>query len=472
MNPFNLSLKPLAGPKLSVPQLEKRIKMLDRITSHLGGQGSLETRDQVDELRKKVRAGYQAGKSFREYTAVPRRESQLLSLYLMDLGHVQSRGLLPPFDEGTAISILGDRGESLKKHIRRQATQLYFLHYGDERIGALSFLADRLKSSWRMEATDRLFDDASKAYQRHADLLFGVDSPSKIAKQKHAGETVDELASRFGIPVDSEFHERITEEVILERIRTATPNEIEEELDTLVVESKERRMGSGYPLGAEVLRILINRSIADFNEKVPAGWKEKIVIYACDPRLPDPGEQARWWGWAGQRERNVALRALTELTLRQFIELLRQSLGGTAAGEPFEKRAKMLLRIFELGKVIDARLAVHESTYRSLPPKLINTLRPLKTGGGPQHTSFICLHCVNDIYLIEGTHRFALRGFLGADSFPVSSLWSANPGYYLDDGRFRVPEKRCEIFQRHHRGDWVGDFNSQLRQRHIEWRGL
>lgn len=471
MNPLNLNLKSLAGAKLSVAQLEKRIKVLDRITSHLGGQGSLESRDQIDELREKVRAGYQAGKIFREYTAVPRRESRLLSLYLMDLGDVHSRGLLPPFDEGTAISILGDRGENLKKHIRRQATQLYFLHHGDERIEALRFVADRLRFSWRREAIERLFDNASKAYQKHADLLFSVDAPRMIAKQKHEGEAADELASRFGIPIESEFHERLIEEVILERVRTTKPNEIGAELDTLVVESKERRMGAGYPLGAEVLRILIKRSIADFNEKVPAEWKEKIAIYACDPRLPDPAEQARWWGWAGQREKNVALRALTELTLRQFIELLRQSLGGTAAGEPFEKRAKMLLRIFELGKVIDARLAVHEDTYRSLPPKLINSLRPLQTGGGPQHTSFICLHCVNDIYLIEGTHSFALRGFLGADSFPVSDLWSASPGDHFDDGCFRVSESECDIFQRHI-GDWLWYFNSQLRQHHIEWHGL
>jgi hypothetical protein len=260
--------------------------------------------------------------------------------------------------------------------------------------------------------------------------------------------------------------------MILVRIRDTSPDEIDEELDALVIASKESPMRSRYPLGAEVIRILIDRSISEFGERVPSGWKEKIVTYSCDPRLPDPGEQSRWWGWAGQRQKNVALSALTELTLRQFIELLRKSLGGTAAGEPFEKRAEMLLKIFDLGKVIDARLVVHERTYGMLSPKLIETLRPLKTGGGPQHTSFVCLQCADDVYLIEGTHSFALRGFLGAEAFPIPTIWTANPGRYFDDSCFRISEYKCHIFQRHHTGDWLWDFDYQLRQRHIEWRGL
>ncbi|QTN34159.1 hypothetical protein HZ994_18150 [Akkermansiaceae bacterium] len=459
-------------PKLSIPQLEKRIRILDRITSHLSEQGSLETPDQVAELRRRVKAGYNAGNKFDDYTAIPRRESQLLSLYLMDLGDDETRQLLPPFDEEIATSILGNWTQNLKKHLRRQATQLYFAHYGEDRIGALGFLADRLGASWRIEPEDRLFDDASRAYQRHADLLFVADAPSKIAKQRGVGESIKDLAARFGVPIESEFRERLFEEMIVARIRDTSPDEINEELDTLVLESKERRMRSGYPLGAEVIRILIDRSISEFSEKVPSGWKEKIVTYSCDPRLPDPAEQSRWWGWAGQRQKNVALRALTELTLRQFIELLRKSLGGTAAGEPFEKRAKMLLKIFDLGKVIDARLIVDVLTYDRLTPKMIETLRPLRTSGGRELTSFVCLRCTDDVYLIEGTHSFALRGFLGGESFPIPTLWSANPGRYFDDSCFRISEYKCHIFQRHHTGDWLWDFDYQLRQRHIEWHGL
>lgn len=468
---MNLNLKPPKEPKLSLPQLENRIKILDRITSHLRDQCSLESTDQVAELRKRVRTGYKAAGNFDDYTSVPRRESQLLSLYLMDLGNDEARQNLPPFDEKIATSILGDWSQNLKRHVRRQATQLYFAHYGEHRIAALRFLADRLGASWRIEQQERLFDDASRAYQMYADTLFVADAPSRIAKQRNKGESVKVLAARFGIPIQSEFHERLFEEMIIERIKETSADEINEELDAMVIESKGRRMRSGYPLGAEVMRILVDRSISEFSEKMPSSWKDKIVTYSCDPRLPDPATQSRWWGWAGQKQKNVALRALTELTLRQFIELLRKSLGGTAAGEPFEKRAKMLLKIFDLGKVIDARLIVHDRTYSMLSPKLVDTLRPLKTGSGPEHTSFVCLRCADDIYLIEGTHSFALRGFLGAESFPIPTIWTANPGRYYDDSCFRVSEQRCDIFQRH-QGDWVWYFNNQLRRHDKLWHGL
>jgi hypothetical protein len=472
MSAFELKLKPLKELKLSIPQLQNQIRNLDRITSHLCSKGPPDPPDQVADLRKRVRAGYNAGCEFEDYTAIPRRESRLLSLYLMDLGNDETRKLLPPFDEQIAESILGNWSQDLKKHLRTQATQLYFTHYGEGRIGALKFLADRLAVSWKIATEDRLFDDASRAYRQHANLIFVDDAPSKIAKQRRVGESVKDLATRFGVPIESEFCERLFEEMILARIREASPDEISEELDALVLESKQRRMQSNYPLGAEVIRILIDRSISEFSEKMPYGWKDKIVTYACDPRLPHPAEQSRWWGWAGQKQKNVALRALTELTLRQFIELLRKSLGGTSAGKPFEKRAAMLLKIFDLGKVIDARLIVDILTYDRLTPKMIETLRPLRTYGGRELTSFVCLRCTDDVYLIEGTHSFALRCFLGTEAFPIPTIWTADPGMYFEDSCFRISEYKCHIFQVHHNGDWLWDFNKKLRQRHIEWHGL
>jgi hypothetical protein len=204
---------------------------------------------------------------------------------------------------------------------------------------------------------------------------------------------------------------------------------------------------------------------------VPNAWKQQIVTYACDPRIPSQTEQVRWWGWATTKQRNIALRALTELTLRKFIALLRVSLEGTAAEGQFEKRADMLIHIFELGKVIDARLLVHENVFHTLPSQTRQVLKPFKTSGGQQHTSFICLKCSNDLYLIEGTHSFALRGFVGENRFPIPTLWQSAPGAHFHDSRCRVPEHTCDIFQRH-TGDWVWNFNYKLRQRRIEWRGL
>lgn len=469
---LDLHLEPLQALRLSSPMLEQKIRKLEKITSHLNGVGALDTPDQIAAVREKVRQGCESREAFADYTAFPRREARLLSLYHMDLSTKGDRVLLPPFDQGVVTSILGDWSRELKKHIRRQATLLYFTHFGEARIPAVNLLAKRLQDSWKSESEDRVLDNASKTYRTHADILFSADAPSKVAGEWYPGESVDQLADRFGVPPGGEFRERLLEEVILERVRSASADKTGKDLDGLVADARERRLSVGYPLGAEAVRILIDRSIAEFQGKVPAGWREQLVIYACDPRIPNPAEQSRWWGWASRLQRETALRALTELTLRQFIDLLRDSLGGTYAGEPFEKRADMLLKIFKLGKVIDARLAVHEDTFRTLSPKTRQVLRPLQTSGGPQHTSFICLKCENDVYLIEGTHSFALRGFLGEENFPIPRIWSNASGTYFHDSKFRVHEHTCDFYQRHHTGDWLWDFNHQLRQSNIPWHGL
>lgn len=469
MNTLNLHLKLLKAKPLSIPWLKKRIKALERLTSHLNAVGSIDTPDQIADLREKVRTGFSRGEDFEGYTTVPRRKSRLLTLYLMDLGAKEDRILLPPFDKSVFTTILGDWSQDLKKQLRRQATLLYFTHFDEKRIPAINLLADRLKASWVIESEDRVLDSASKAHQSHAHLLFDADAPGKVAGEWRPGESVDQLADRFGIPPGGEFRERLLEEVILERVRSLSENGTGDELDALVDVSKGRRLNSRYPLGAEAVRILIDRSISEFQGRVPTGWREQIVTYSCDPRLPNPAKQSRWWAWASRTQRETALKALTELTLREFIALLRDSLGGTEAGEPFEKRADMLLKIFELGKVIDARLAVSEDIYRTLSAKTREVLRPLQASGS---TSFICLKCDNDVYLIEGTHSFALRGFVGEDHFPIPRVWDSAPGAYFRDSKFRTQELYCDLFQRHHTGDWVGDFNWQLRSRHIEWSGL
>lgn len=467
---MNLELQPLKSLKLNVPQMVRRIKALQKITSHLSESGSLDTPDQLAAVRERLRQCRKLGGDFAEFTRVRRRESRILSLYLMDLGGESARNLLPPFDQEVAISTLGNGW--LRKHRRTQATLLYFTHYGTDRIPALDWLSRQLKGSWSVEEQRPMLDEKSKIYRLHADLLFAPDAPVQLAKNYQLRDSFDDFAARYGVPPDGEFRERLLEEVILERVRQAPTEGTGGALDRLVMEMKERRLRSGHPLGAEATRILIDRSITTFDGKVPNGWKEKIVAYSCDPRVPSPAEQALWWSWANQRQKEVAIRALTELTLRKFISLLEASLRGTTAESQFEKRAEMLLRIFELGKVSDARLVLHENTYRSLSNTTRQALMPYQTSGSQQHTSFVVLKCANDVYLIEATHSFALRGFIGADRFPVPKLWHSRTGARFHDSQFRVDGRSCDIYQRHHTGDWLWDFKSKLQDHHIVWRGL
>lgn len=467
---MNLALQPLRSLQLSVPQMERKINRLHTITSHLSETGSLDTPDQLAALRESLRRCREVSGDFDEFTKMRRRESRILSLYLVDLGRESDRNLLPAFDKVVALSTLGDGW--LRKHRRTQASLLYFTHFGAERIPALDWLSRQLKASWSVAEAGSLFDERSKTYRLHADLLFAPDAPVQLARRYVAGTAFDAFAASYGIPPDGEFRERLLEEVILERVRQAPSSDTGEALDRLVMEMKHRRLRSGHPLGAEATRILIDRSITSFGGKVPDAWKETLVAYSCDPRVPSPAEQALWWSWANTRQKEVAIRALTELTLRKFISLLEASLRGTTAESQFEKRADMLLKIFDLGKVLDARLVLHENTYRSLNAKTREALMPYQTSGSQQHTSFVVLKCTNDVFLIEATHSFALRGFIGVDRFPVPKLWHSRTGARFHDSKFRVHESQCDIYQRHHTGDWLWDFKAQLRGQHIEWRGL
>jgi hypothetical protein len=450
--------------------LQQAASSMGKLTEGWEGGGTASFEGLLNEFRERMRAGLRAGQSYEECTTGRRREWLLLKLYLNDLGAPNSGDWLPPLDKEVAVSFLGEDPQRPKKHLRRLATQLYFTHFGLKRLPCLEWLAERLRQAWRATDPERL-DAAGLAWRSHADELFCKQAPDEVAKNWKDGMTVSQLAQAYHIPEEGIFRERLLEAVILNRIREMPLNSSDPSLNEIVIAEKERILRTGRPLGAAAVQILVKRSQNENSSIVPESWSEQIVTYACDPRIPNSEMQARWWGWATSSEKDVAIRALSKLSLQAFIKLLEQSLRGTNAEHQFPARSRMLLDLFKIGKVIDARLIVHRDLNYRLDARTKNVLRPSWVSGGPQHTSFICLRCTDDVFLIEGTHSFALRGFVGPNSFPVNGFWNSTPkGYH--DSEFRVTEAKCPIYQRHHTGDWIWDFVYQLRRRQIEWRGL
>ena len=451
--------------------LQQAASRMGKLTEGWEGGGTTPSTGLVDEFRQRMREGLQNGHEFEECTVGQRREWSLLKLYLNDLGDQSTAEQLFPFEENVAASILGETASRLtRKDLRRLATQLYFTHFGLKRLPCLEWLAEKLRQAWDSADPERL-DADGLTWRVHANELFCKDAPDKVAKNWKDGITVSELAQSYHIPEIGTFGDRLFEAVILNRICEMPINSSDPSLNEIVIAEKERILRTGRPLGATAVQILVKRSQNENSSIVPESWSEQIVTYACDPRIPNSEMQARWWGWATSSEKDVAIRALSKLSLQAFIKLLGQSLFGTNAEHQFEARSSMLLDLFKIGKVIDARLIVHKDLNYRLDARTKNVLRPSWVGGGPQHTSFICLRCTDDVFLIEGTHSFALRGFVGPNSFPVNGFWNSAPkGYH--DSEFRVTEAKCPIYQRHHTGDWIWDFVYQLRQRQIEWRGL
>lgn len=475
MNADLFNLRTIRSPRLEGTMLQQAASRIGRLTEGWEGGGTASFEGLLDEFRERMREDLRAGQSFEECTTGRRREWLLLKLYLNDLGAEESRAWLPPLDKDVAVSILGEDSKRLKRHLRRLATQLYFTHFDLKRLPCLEWLAERLRQAWGGADPERL-DADGLAWRSHADELFCKHAPDEVARNWQDGMTVSQLAQAYHIPEVGIFLERLHEAVILNRILEMPLNSSDSSLNEVVIAEKERILRTGKPLGAAAVQILIERSKAENRSSVPPCWSELLVTYACDPRIPNGQLQSHWWSWANRTDKDIAIRAIGELNMIQFIKLLEESLHGSSLQHQFPARKQMLLRLFELGKIQDVRLVVTRRLYEKMDPKtrgllLLNWVNSGSRGKGNVDTSFICMKCVDDVYLIEATGSFGLRGFIGSDSFPIDNFWNSQPkGYY--DHQLRVNQYSCSVYQIHHTGNWVRDFVYQLRTRNIEWRGL
>lgn len=466
MTPDPFHLDPIRPIRLDERRLHQAVSRLNRLTFGMDEGGGGGPPNLLEDLRNRLKHGIPLGRSFAECTAVKRRESLLLGLYLNDLNSAGVQSWLPPLDEDIAESILGTDPKALRPHLRRLATQLYFTHFGRERLPCLGSLCVMLKKSWRLADPGSL-DPISKVWAVNASVLFAVDGPEKVAEAWKRGTTVNELAEHFKIHEGGLFRARLFEALILNRLRKVPLTSSDSELNDLVIAEKERLLTSGLRLGAAAVRVLVNRSQHENHADVPKCWADQLVTFACDPRIPNNDIRSRWWGWATKSEKDVAIRALSKISLEKFIELLEKSLAGTPEGHQFPARRDLLQKLFDKGLVIEARLVIPRNDYLGLSPRTKEVLAPSWLGVGDK-TSFVCLRCENDVYLIEGTHSFALRGFIGLDAFPIKGYWDA-PVRQYSDSQFRVSESFCYIYQKHQGAYWAQKFIQQLRRRRIEW---
>jgi hypothetical protein len=468
MNLEWIKLTPIPAPKLDEHHLNKAVSRLAEITEGWEATGLDASADLVEELRERIRTGVKNGLSFQQCTAIKRREWLLLCLYLNDLSSDSSQKWLPAFDKDIAESVLGKDHRSLKPHLRRLATQLYFTHFGMERIPCLDWFSQLLREAWRAAPKDKL-DPQSTVWAEHADILFGLDAPSQVTATWSPGMSVDELANRFEIHKGGRFRERLIEALIFGRLLVTSLDHEDLELCDLVHAQKMRVLMSGQLLGAKAIEIIIARSKKERNSTVPPDWSGALVSFACDPRTPNNDDKFRWWGWATQADKDIAIRALSKISIDKFLGLLKQSLPEQAQ-EQFERRKKLMLNLFDKGYVIEARLVVARNIHLALDRRTREVLHPSWLSGNGK-TSMICLRCVDNVYLIEGTDSFTLRGFLGTEKFPIRGYWESAPRE-LSDSQFRVYEGRCQIYQKHQGTNWEWGFIHQLMNHGVVWQGI
>jgi len=385
-------------------------------------------------------------------------------MYTLHLGTQGADNWLDPFTEDIANSVLSHPPESWHPSTRRQVTQLFLLQFN--RIACLSHLSELLRRSWATASGG--VDEAAKVWAANANFIFHERGPEQLAHQLRENETVEELAARFHISENGRFRELLYEWILIGRLKAIPFGELENNLFSRVERDKEHILNSGRALGSVAVKILIKRSSSEGDGILPEAWSRKLVPLSCDPRTPNAANQAKWWGWATIDEKQIAIRALAGLNLREFIKLLEDSLRDTNKSHQFPQRRDFLLKLYENKYILDARIVVHDDTYRRLDSQTRKTLLPSQVRSS-KRASFICLRCSHDICLVEGTHDFGLRGDIGNADFPFKGFWDSAPGYYLDS-QFRVPAESCGLYRVHVKG-WEDKFLYNLRSRyHIDWQ--
>ena len=468
-DPSTFQLSPIRKRSLPEDLLAKPIDSLRELTSRFEkARGTDDLTSRLDELRERLQQlATDHGGTWKEATDVPKRQWALLNLYLLDLGTDGSEAWLPPFSEGVLFDILGADSQSWHPSHRRLATQLFFTQF--DRIECLEVLSIMLREAWADTVPPfRRSDEA--IWAKEASGLFAASGPQHVDAQWTPGESVDELANHFHIHEESRFRIALFEAVV-RRLEKLPFGDDDEQLFHSLIEDRDHSLSGGTPLGARAVEIMIKRVVFEGKEGFPPVWARRIVPLSCDPRIPNVQLRQKWWGWASLLEKETAIRALAELNIKQFIKLLDESLRGTAEEHQFKRRKDCLLALFKERLILDARLVIDRDLYKSLDRATRASLNPSQKQGGPAQTSIICLKCANNVYLIEGTHSFGLRGYVDENSFPIKNFWSKPPQIY-EDSQLRTDRSSCHVYQVHHRGDWVGDFLSQLRKRHIEWPRL
>lgn len=467
-------LKLTALPIIRIPEniLERPLRVLRNIADeNLKKSNGAETRQFInrkEDLINRLKLRLRNGTNFEKATNVIGRERLLISLYTEYLGKKTARPWLPDLDYVIAESILGKDGTKWHMGRRRQVALLFFTHF--DFITALSYISARLSEAYSL--SEYLDTEPCKTWHQHREKVFNIVGPEIISRQANGNCRLAQLMENYAIPFEGRFAEKLRLFILLDGLKKAPLGRQVPEFYE-IERYKSDRLSSNFLIGSKALQIMIQRVMDEGRGKWPAGdWQKWIVRFGCDPRHGQSSATgAKWWGWATPAELQLAQTAITGLTIDFFIAFLKESLAGTDKEDQFELRSTFLLALFESQKIRNARLLLNSYAYNNLPIQYRDRFNVAKLLRTTRETSIICLHCEDDIYLIEGTHNFGLRAFHGL--FPVRGFWELPENTY-EDSKFRISPRLCPIFIRQTRtGKWVEKFFWEVREKfHIEWDGI
>jgi hypothetical protein len=468
---LDLRLKEMPAPGIGAIQLVSAVRKLQSIASRNHANATGDPKSPVYENRKeKMKQRLMErdrGVTFEQATDEDGRERLLLSLYIQ-YAALPDTSWLPQFDESNARSVLGENGREWNGRLRKQAALLFFTHFDQLPFAGLSQLCARLVEAY--ESVEHEGQGPDIQWRPHRKILFSTEGDQNVVRAAKKNEALPFLIERFAIPSEGRFVESLRRLFLLNALKVSVLGEEIPALAEIASDSiKEQRASASQLMGAAALQIMVQRVAKEGGRKWSGDWPNWIAKLGCDPRHGRANaEGAKWWGWATDDELRLAQQGITGLTLRFFIEFLRRSLQETDKEPQFALRSRFLLGLYDAGKIQSARLALNWSAYQHLDRQYRDVWTVAHLSATTDETSMICLRCVDDIYVIEGTHSFGLRMF--HQDFPIPGFWE-RPKPTYQDRALRISPGECPVFLRHDQGgNWINRFFEQLRSRfHVEW---
>jgi hypothetical protein len=461
---MRLDLKLPDLPRLTLSEsllrrpLAHLIKIKTRNEERWGaGAGSLFFENRKENLRNRLKEAVNPKRELEKIKATEVGwQRLLLSLYIESNG----QDWLPAFDHEIASDVLGSDGAEWTASRRRQAVNLFFERFNTIPALSLSYLATQLRSAF--ENRSAAYGGNEVAWKRCRKEMFQTDGHWRVAQAAKKSETLQQLMERHAVPTKGVFSVELRQVFLLETLQRCT---LGDEPDVLheIEKDREKPAQDARPLGAAALRIMVSRVDEEGSRQWPEKWRKWLVRLGCDPRMGrHTAEGAKWWGWATSSQWNLAVQGIIGLSLKIFFDFL----DGTVSVHQWEERRQFLETCFDAGKILDARLVLNARCMQRLPAQMRDRWNTASLSSTTEDTCIIALRCTDDVYLLEGTHSYALRAF--HRMFPVKGFWERDRQQYADS-ELRISPRACPVFVRHS-GDWVWNLLYELRSKfHVEW---
>jgi hypothetical protein len=173
-------------------------------------------------------------------------------------------------------------------------------------------------------------------------------------------------------------------------------------------------------------------------------WLTATMSFAGDPRMRNTAQWQTWWAPIADESRQRSVRWLQGLDLRAFlkgVENYADRTGNDDMKRMLERRARLLLGLYEQDRIEDVRLVLGDEIRRYIESSTTIPVHEVArlSDSVKRGTAVIYVNC-GDFSLVEGSHSFQLHTYVGDDGVPEIAD-RRRRSFTLDDLRDLYPAR-------------------------------